>query len=135
MDGLLKMQAALSVTKFLKIEKTLNLTLMKKNFNKSVLTMSASILIDWWTVKTIFLKNKNLKTYSCSLSHMNIILLGKNRWPQVIYNILLKITIIKTKTEKILRIFCLEEEARVKMMMNLLANSTLKLSLGFSTMR
>ena len=46
MDGLLKMQAAQSVIKFLKIEKTLNLTSMKKNFNKSVLTMSASILTD-----------------------------------------------------------------------------------------
>jgi hypothetical protein len=43
--------------------------------------------------------------------------------------------IIKTKTEKTLRISYLEKEARAKMMMSLLINSILKPNLDFSIMR
>jgi hypothetical protein len=43
--------------------------------------------------------------------------------------------IIKTKTEKTLRISFQEEEARAKMMMSLLINSILKPNLDFSIMK
>jgi hypothetical protein len=55
----------------------------------------------------------------CTHFHMNLTLLDQNHWPKVIINILLKITIIRTKIEKTSRIYYLEEEAKAMMMMNL----------------